>query len=100
MAQDLAGTGVTANILVPGGPVNTRMVPVESGLPQADLIQSEQMQAPLLWLCSDEANSFNGMRIVAQKWNGESPIADRLRDATAPAAWPQLGAQSAFPTAS
>jgi NAD(P)-dependent dehydrogenase (short-subunit alcohol dehydrogenase family) len=100
MAQDLAGTGTTANVLVPGGPVNTRMVPLESGFTQDDLIQPEQMQGPLLWLCTDEANEFNGMRIVAQKWNSERPIADRLRDATAPVAWPQLGAQSHFPTAS
>lgn len=100
MAQDLAGTGTTANVLVPGGPVNTRMVPLESGLTQGDLIQPDQMQGPLLWLCTDEANGFNGMRIVAQKWSSERPIADRLRDATAPVAWPQLGAQSHFPTAS
>ena len=100
MAQDLVGTGTTANVLVPGGPVNTRMVPPESGLTQGDLIQPEQMQGPLLWLCTDEANSFNGMRIVAQKWSSERPVADRLRDATAPVAWPQLGAQSHFPTAS
>lgn len=100
MAQDLAGTGTTANVLVPGGPVNTRMVPLESGLAQGDLIQPEQMQGPLLWLCTDEANGFNGMRIVAQKWSSERPVADRLRDATAPVAWPQLGAQSHFPTAS
>ena len=100
MAQDLAGTGTTANVLVPGGPVNTRMVPLESGLTQGDLIQPEQMQGPLLWLCTDEANGFNGMRIVAQKWNSDRPVADRLRDATAPVAWPQLGAQSHFPTAS
>jgi NAD(P)-dependent dehydrogenase (short-subunit alcohol dehydrogenase family) len=100
MAQDLADTGTTANVLVPGGPVNTRMVPLENGLTQGDLIQPEQMQGPLLWLCTDEANGFNGMRIVAQKWNSERPVADRLRDATAPVAWPQLGAQSHFPTAS
>lgn len=100
MAQDLESTGVTANVLVPGGPVNTRMVPTESGLSQSDLIQPAQMQAPLLWLCTDEANSVNGMRFIAQKWDGDAPIDVRLRDATAPVAWPQLGAQSVFPTAS
>jgi NAD(P)-dependent dehydrogenase (short-subunit alcohol dehydrogenase family) len=100
MAQDLEGTGVTANVLVPGGPVNTRMVPAESGLMPSDLIQPAQMQAPLLWLCTEEANTVNGMRFVAQKWNADSPSDVRLRNATAPVAWPQLGAQSVFPTAS
>jgi len=98
MAQDLEGTGVTANVLVPGGPVNTRMVPIESGLSQSDLIQPEQMLAPLLWLASDESNDANGIRIVAQKWRRDASLETRLRDATAPVAWPQLGAQSIFPT--
>ena len=33
-------------------------------------------------------------------WSGDRPLADRLRDAAAPVAWPQLGVQSLFPTAS
>jgi NAD(P)-dependent dehydrogenase (short-subunit alcohol dehydrogenase family) len=98
MAQDLEGTGVTANVLVPGGPVNTRMIPVECGLPPSDLIQPEQMCAPLLWLCTDAANNINGMRFVARKWTDEQPIDTLLREVTAPIAWPQLGAQSMFPT--
>ncbi len=98
MAQDLEGTGATANVLVPGGPVNTRMVPTECGLSQAELIQPEQMRDPLLWLCTDEANGINGVRIIAQKWRSDQPIEARLRDATAPVAWPQLGTQSVFPT--
>lgn len=99
MAQDLDGTGVTANVLVPGGPVNTRMVPQESGLEAAELIQPEQMVAPLLWLCSPSADSVTGIRIVAQKWREDLPIEARLHQASAPVAWPQLGAQSLFPDA-
>ena len=33
MAHDLEGTGVTANVLIPGGPVSTRMFPEDSGAP-------------------------------------------------------------------
>jgi len=97
MTQDLEGSGVTANVLVPGGPVNTRMVPQESGLAAADLIQPEQMLSPLLWLCSQEANQVTGIRIVAQKWHEDLPSEARLAAASAPVAWPQLGAQSVFP---
>ena len=97
MSQDLEGTGVTANVLVPGGPVNTRMVPQESGLAPTDLIQPEQMLAPLLWLCSKDADQINGIRIVAQKWQEGLPVEARLEAASAPVAWPQLGAQSKFP---
>jgi NAD(P)-dependent dehydrogenase (short-subunit alcohol dehydrogenase family) len=99
MAQDLEGTGVTVNVLVPGGPVNTRMVPQDSGLAAADLIQPEQMLAPLLWLCSQQASKVTATRIIAQKWNEELPFEQRLRAASAPVAWPQLGAQSVFPGA-
>jgi NAD(P)-dependent dehydrogenase (short-subunit alcohol dehydrogenase family) len=97
MAQDLEGTGVTANVLVPGGPVNTRMVPQESGFVPADLIQPEQMLSPLLWLCSDASDQVNALRIVAQKWRGDLPVDARLAAASAPVAWAQLGAQSLFP---
>jgi NAD(P)-dependent dehydrogenase (short-subunit alcohol dehydrogenase family) len=98
MAQDLEGTGVTANVLVPGGPVATGMVPADCGLSTADLIQPEEMRAPLLWLCTDEANGINGLRLIARKWRNDRPIDACLREATAPVAWPQLGAQSVFPT--
>ncbi|MCO5396633.1 SDR family NAD(P)-dependent oxidoreductase [Ralstonia soli] len=97
MCQDLDGTGVTTNVLVPGGPVNTRMVPAECGFSTKELIQPEQMLPPLLWLCSTEADKINGSRIVAQKWKEERDPSHNLREASAPIAWPQLGAQSLFP---
>jgi len=97
MSQDLEGTGVTVNVLVPGGPVNTGMVPADCGFPAEALIQPEQMCAPLAWLCTEESNNFNGRRIVAQQWNDQEPLDGRIRNAVAPIAWPQLGAQSQFP---
>jgi len=39
MAKDLAGTGVTVNVLVPGGVTNTPMVPLEAGYNRAEMIQ-------------------------------------------------------------
>jgi 3-oxoacyl-[acyl-carrier protein] reductase len=73
------------------------MVPQESGFLPADLIQPVQMLAPLLWLCCQDADKSNGIRIVAQKWQEDLPIEARLEAAAAPVAWPQLGAQSKFP---
>jgi NAD(P)-dependent dehydrogenase (short-subunit alcohol dehydrogenase family) len=49
MAKDLDGTGVTVNVLVPGGITNTPMVS-ESGFDRAKMIQPEVMAPPLLWL--------------------------------------------------
>ncbi len=39
MAKDLVGTGVTVNVLVPGGVTNTAMVPQEAGYDRAEMIQ-------------------------------------------------------------
>lgn len=99
MYQDLDGTGVTVNVLVPGGPVNTGMVPADCGFDEAELIQPEHMSPPLLWLCSREADGISGLRVIAKKWNEEPLNEKRLAAAASPIAWPQLGAQSHFPAA-
>ena len=52
MAKDLAGTGVTVNVLVPGGVTNTGMVPPEAGYDRAEMIQPAVMAPPLDWLVS------------------------------------------------
>lgn len=92
MAKDLEGTGVTANVLIPGGPANTRMIPDATGIPRDALIQPEDMQAPAVWLASDESNGHNGMRFIAGHWD------EGLEKASAPCAWPQLGKQAILPT--
>lgn len=91
MAKDLEGTGVTANVLIPGGPANTRMIPDATGIPREALIQPEDMQPPAIWLASDESDGHNGMRFIAGHW------ADGLEKASAPCAWPQLGKQAILP---
>ena len=50
MAKDLDGTGVTVNVLVPGGATNTPMISDEAGFDRNKLIQPEVMVPPLLWL--------------------------------------------------
>jgi len=89
VARDVEGTGVTANILVPGGAVSTHMVDRS----RPGLLDPEVMQAPVVWLASDASNGFNGRRIIAQFWDESRPLADRLEQSSAPAAWPQLGRQ-------
>lgn len=97
MAHDLDGTGVTANVLIPGGPVNTRMIPVASGVDRDALIQPTAMRAPIVWLCSDDSDGVNGMRFIAIRWDPGLPRDERIERAGAPVAWPQLGAQSVQP---
>lgn len=97
MAQDLDGTGVTANVLVPGGPANTRMIPEETGIDRAALIQPEVMVPPLLWLASEASNGVTGRRFIAALWDSDLPPAQAAEKAGAPAAWPSLGRQAIYP---
>ena len=97
MAQDLEGTGVTANVLTPGGATATNMVRPPEGAGAQGLIQPEVMQAPVVWIASDEAAHWNGRRIIAYHWDESLPLEERLEKCGAPAAWPQLGLQAVHP---
>ena len=98
MAEELQGTGVTVNILVPGGPVNTRLVGNSfTDEQKRRLIQPEIMVPPLLWLVSDEANAVTGRRFIAAFWDRALPAAEAAETCGAPMAWQQLGHQAIFP---
>jgi NAD(P)-dependent dehydrogenase (short-subunit alcohol dehydrogenase family) len=71
-AKELEGTGVTLNMLLPGGATQTGMVP--STLPQdqrARLLKPEVITPAAVYLASDEAAQVHGKRIVAIEWNQE-----------------------------
>jgi len=97
MAQELEGTGVTANVLVPGGTTDTNLIPQDIAYDRGSLIRPEVMGAPAVWLASDESGGTNGMRFLARLWDEGLPIDQRLEVAGAPAAWPQLGIQNISP---
>ena len=97
MAGDLLGTGVTANVLVPGGPANTALVPLEAGFDRSKLIQPEAMAAPVVWLASDESKEVTGRRFLAVKWDPSLPNEVASEKAIAPIAWSGLGSQTVYP---
>ena len=92
MSQDLAGTGVTANVLIPGGPANTRMIPEATGFDRDELVQPEAMRPPVCWLCSADADDINGMRFIASLWDEDLSRDERIAMAGAPTAWAQIEA--------
>ncbi|MEK7215011.1 MAG: SDR family oxidoreductase [Chloroflexota bacterium] len=96
IAQELEDTGVTANVLVPGGPANTNLLPPDTTFDRALLIQPEIMMVPIVWLVSDAANEVNGRRFIAYYWDASLPVAERLEKAGAPLAWQQLGSQAVY----
>jgi NAD(P)-dependent dehydrogenase (short-subunit alcohol dehydrogenase family) len=68
-AQDLEGTGVTVNALLPGGATLTGMIPqTVSEKAKSALLDPSIMVPPLLWLVSPEADGMTGRRLVATKW--------------------------------
>jgi NAD(P)-dependent dehydrogenase (short-subunit alcohol dehydrogenase family) len=69
MAGDLAGTSVTANLLLPGGATATGMVPDE--VPEAmreTLLDAAVMGPPIVWLASAAAAGVHDERIVAREF--------------------------------
>jgi 3-oxoacyl-[acyl-carrier protein] reductase len=71
-SQDLAGTGVTVNALLPGGATLTGMIP--DGAPavlRAQLLDPAVIVPPLLWLLSAEADGVTGRRLVATRWRSD-----------------------------
>lgn len=73
-AQDLAGTGVTVNALLPGGATDTGMVPrdIPSKL-RKQLLRPGIMIPPLLWLVSEAASGVTGSRFTANLWDARQP---------------------------
>jgi NAD(P)-dependent dehydrogenase (short-subunit alcohol dehydrogenase family) len=99
MAKDLDGTGVTVNVLVPGGITNTPMVS-ESGFDRAKMIQPEVMAPPLLWLVSDAAGKVTGRRFLGVHWDPKLPPEQAAANAGAPVAWTSIATMPITPSRS
>ncbi len=67
MAADLAGTAVTANIVLPGGATATGMIPDEvTDELRSNLLDPSIMGPPIVWLASADAAGVHDERIVAR----------------------------------
>jgi NAD(P)-dependent dehydrogenase (short-subunit alcohol dehydrogenase family) len=86
-SKDLAGTGVTVNALLPGGPANTRMIPQGEVADRSTLIQPEVMMAPIAWLMSPRSNGVTGRRIIAKEWDAERLQREPADNVGSPAGW-------------
>jgi 3-oxoacyl-[acyl-carrier protein] reductase len=86
-SKDLAGTGVTVNALLPGGPGNTRMIPVEEVPDRSKLVQPEVMMAPIVWLMSRKSDGVTGRRFIAKEWDPTLDASAAAAKAGAPAGW-------------
>jgi NAD(P)-dependent dehydrogenase (short-subunit alcohol dehydrogenase family) len=86
-SKDLAQTGVTVNALAPGGPADTRMIPMKEVDDRSTLISPELMVAPIVWLMSPQSDGFTGRRIIAKEWNAERLRSAPIEKIGVPAGW-------------
>jgi 3-oxoacyl-[acyl-carrier protein] reductase len=92
IAAGVAGTGVTCNVLIPGGPADTRMISATGVYENRDkLIQPDVMVPPLLELVSEEGGKINNRRFRAALWDKSIGVDENLQNCGDPhrlaAAW-------------
>lgn len=68
MAADLRDTGVTVNLLLPGGPTVTGMLPPDAVPKGPAFLDPAVMGPPIVWLASDAATGVHDERIVATEF--------------------------------
>ncbi|MEM7569727.1 MAG: SDR family oxidoreductase [Pseudomonadota bacterium] len=102
-AKHLQGTGVTVNVLLPGGAADTPFIPggevgtritdawparageiAEGNSNITGLLPAEVMAAPALWLASDASSDFTGRRFVGANWPPDAAPEEALKTAMTP----------------
>jgi NAD(P)-dependent dehydrogenase (short-subunit alcohol dehydrogenase family) len=92
-AKEFEGTGVSVNVLIPGGPTDTRMVPASAPFARSEMIPPAAMAPPAQWLASPASDGVTGRRFVAGLWDPALPPDQAAAAAGAPIAWPELTSQ-------
>ncbi len=69
MAADLRDTGVTVNLLLPGGATATGMLPPGAVPAGRKVLDPAVMGPPIVWLASDQAAGVHDERIVATEFD-------------------------------
>ncbi len=95
-AKELEGSGITVNVLVPGGPTDTPMISDAAGWPREKMLRPQIMGPPAAWLMSDEASAFTGRRITAARWDATLAPAAAAEKASRAIGWPELGADAVW----
>lgn len=77
IAQELDGTGVTVNVLVPGGRANTNLIPRDTPYDRSTMIQPDAMQAPAVTTRSPTSTArLTSIYPVPPCWREEAPCVE------------------------
>src|ERR1700704_79451 len=82
-SQDLAGTGVTVNALLPGGATLTGMIP--DAVPnemRSTLLDPAIVVPPLLWLASSDSAGITGRRLIGTRWRTDRSAREAVEAAS------------------
>ena len=76
--KDLEGTGITVNIVNPGGAADTEGFEISedrelAGKKVGGMVAPYKMVAPVCWLMSEQASQITGMRFDAIHWDENNP---------------------------
>lgn len=108
-ADDLRGTGVTVNALLPGAASDTALIPGDNigARAQSDfrpghgprgdlgriagLLPADILVPPALWIASDLSDAWTGRRIIAKDWNPDiDPVLAAAAASSEPLAMPNI----------
>lgn len=81
-AQDLEGTGVTVNSLIPGGMVDSD--PDRPPRPGRKMLPIDIMNKAAIWLCSPRSDGKTGGRYVGKLWDDGLPLDETSKGALEP----------------
>jgi len=95
-AADLEGTGVTVNILVPGGPTDTDILPGRKGDPNRDgtgreILSPDVMKAPVVWLASAQSDGVTAYCFTGRNWDVSLSPRDAAEQSARPAGFVERG---------
>jgi NAD(P)-dependent dehydrogenase (short-subunit alcohol dehydrogenase family) len=95
-AKELDGSGITVNVLVPGGPTDTPLIAPESGWAREKMLRPEIMGPPIRWLVSDASNGVTGQRFTAARWDASLAPAEAAKRSGRAIGWPELAADAVW----
>jgi 3-oxoacyl-[acyl-carrier protein] reductase len=89
-SEELGGTGVTVNAILPGGAADTRLVGRDIVPDRSALVSPQVMAAPIVWLLSRASDDVTGAAITAEYWQPGASDEENLARSAALCGWKGL----------